>query len=216
MGKDPAFLFYPGDWNLGTMHLTLLEKGAYLELLMLQFAKGEFTLAHAKHMLKDNFETAWPSIKEKFITDGTYYWNKRLREEQLKRVVYTESRKKNASSPKRNREKNQEHMYEHMENVNENINKNEIKLEFDGISNVKFEKPLIEEIRNYCEARKNSVSAEKFYDFYESKGWMVGKNKMIDWKASLRTWESHYNTSVNYQKGRHPGQNIISGNIKSF
>jgi len=42
MAKDPAFLFYPGDWQLGTMHLTLLEKGCYMELLVLQFAKEAY------------------------------------------------------------------------------------------------------------------------------------------------------------------------------
>jgi len=52
-----------------------------------------------------------------------------------------------------------------------------------------FNKPTIEEIRQYCRERKNSVDPEKFYDFYESKGWMVGKNKMKDWRASVRTWE---------------------------
>ena len=53
----------------------------------------------------------------------------------------------------------------------------------------KFNKPSIEEIAAYCEERKNNVNAEMFYDFYESKNWYVGKNKMIDWKASVRTWE---------------------------
>jgi len=100
MGKDPAFLFYPGDWNLGTMHLTLIEKGAYMELLMLQFARDQFTIAHAKHMLGGSFELVWPSLEEKFETDGTYYWNKRLKEEKEKRIRFTESRRSNASTPK--------------------------------------------------------------------------------------------------------------------
>jgi hypothetical protein len=55
-----------------------------------------------------------------------------------------------------------------------------------------FKKPTIEEVKSYCQERKNNVDAEKFYDFYESKGWMVGKNKMKDWQACVRTWESNY------------------------
>ena len=40
----------------------------------------------------------------------------------------------------------------------------------------------------------NNIDAENFLDFYESKGWMVGKNKMKDWKAAVRTWEKkNYN-----------------------
>jgi len=56
-----------------------------------------------------------------------------------------------------------------------------------------FKKPTIEEIEVYCKERKNKVSPNKFYNFYESKGWMVGKNKMKDWKACVRTWEEDKN-----------------------
>lgn len=53
----------------------------------------------------------------------------------------------------------------------------------------KFVKPTIEEIEEYCKSRNNGINANAFYDFYESKDWMVGKNKMKDWKACIRTWE---------------------------
>ena len=53
----------------------------------------------------------------------------------------------------------------------------------------KFIKPTIEEIIEYCKERNNSINANAFYDFYESKNWYVGKNKMKDWKACVRTWE---------------------------
>ena len=52
-----------------------------------------------------------------------------------------------------------------------------------------FIKPTLKEISEYCKERKNSVNAEQFYDFYESKGWFVGKSKMKDWKSAVRTWE---------------------------
>lgn len=57
-------------------------------------------------------------------------------------------------------------------------------------SSKKFQKPTIEEIAEYCRERKNNVNPERFYDFYEAKGWFVGKNKMKDWKAAVRTWEN--------------------------
>ena len=53
----------------------------------------------------------------------------------------------------------------------------------------KFVKPTIEEIQEYCLERKNGINANAFYDFYESKNWMIGKNKMKDFKACIRTWE---------------------------
>ena len=52
-----------------------------------------------------------------------------------------------------------------------------------------FIKPTLEEIQNYCLERKNNVNPEQFYDFYESKGWFVGKSKMKDWRSAVRTWE---------------------------
>ena len=53
----------------------------------------------------------------------------------------------------------------------------------------KFIPPTVEEVQAYCQERNNKVDAQAFVDFYSSKGWMVGKNKMKDWKAAVRTWE---------------------------
>lgn len=52
-----------------------------------------------------------------------------------------------------------------------------------------FAIPTHDEIKTYCNERKNKVDHIKFHDFYTSKGWMVGKNKMKDWKAAVRNWE---------------------------
>ena len=52
-----------------------------------------------------------------------------------------------------------------------------------------FKKPTVEEVHQYCNERKNKVCADAFIDFYESKDWMVGSNKMKNWKACVRTWE---------------------------
>lgn len=53
----------------------------------------------------------------------------------------------------------------------------------------KFVKPTTEEIQTYCKEIGANINAEQFYDYYESKGWMIGKNKMKDWKAAVRTWK---------------------------
>ena len=50
-------------------------------------------------------------------------------------------------------------------------------------------KPTVEEIKQYCIERNNGIDAEQFFDFYESKNWFVGKNKMKNWQAAVRTWE---------------------------
>jgi len=53
-----------------------------------------------------------------------------------------------------------------------------------------FKKPTFDEVKNYCILRKNNIEAEAFIDFYESKGWQIGKEIMKSWKACVRTWES--------------------------
>ena len=67
----------------------------------------------------------------------------------------------------------------------------------------RFKKPTLEEVKQYCLERNNGIDAETFIDFYESKGWMVGKNKMKDWKACVRTWEKK-NTKYDIKKKELP------------
>ena len=72
------------------------------------------------------------------------------------------------------------------DNTNINIINNNI-----TYSNKKalFKKPTLDDVKSYCIERNNNIDAEAFLDFYESKNWFIGKNKMKDWKAAVRTWE---------------------------
>lgn len=54
---------------------------------------------------------------------------------------------------------------------------------------VVFVPPTAGEVAEYCALRRNNIEAQEFVDFYTSKGWMVGSNRMKDWKAAVRTWE---------------------------
>lgn len=53
----------------------------------------------------------------------------------------------------------------------------------------KFVPPTLEEIKAYCDERKNGVDPERFFNYYTSNGWMVGRNHMKDFKAAIRNWE---------------------------
>lgn len=53
----------------------------------------------------------------------------------------------------------------------------------------KFVKPTFEEVKAYCDERNNGIDAERFIDYYSSKGWLIGKTPMKDWQACVRTWE---------------------------
>ena len=53
----------------------------------------------------------------------------------------------------------------------------------------RFRKPSVEEVRAYCESRRNGIDPQHFVDYYEARGWTVGRSPMKDWKAAVRTWE---------------------------
>ena len=81
--------------------------------------------------------------------------------------------------------------------VDKNLTENEQKV--DTNKKVKKEKnnnicrftpPTLEEVQLYCGERNNGIDAQRFIDFYSSKGWKVGNTKMKDWKAAIRTWEN--------------------------
>ena len=52
----------------------------------------------------------------------------------------------------------------------------------------RFKPPLVTEVAEYIKEKNYDFEAETFVNFYEGKGWMIGKNKMKDWKAACRTW----------------------------
>ena len=58
-------------------------------------------------------------------------------------------------------------------------------------------RPTLEQIKEYCRERKNTVDPDRFFNFYESNGWKVGKNPMRNWKAAIRTWERGDATNAN-------------------
>ena len=97
--KDPAFLFYPGDWLGGTMLFSRRQKGAYMDLLMTQFNNGHMTLNQIKTILGKEDSHLWEEILEsKFIRDDDgLFFNDRLQLEKNKRMKFTQSRRDNRS-----------------------------------------------------------------------------------------------------------------------
>lgn len=64
----------------------------------------------------------------------------------------------------------------------------------------RFTPPTVDQVKAYCEERGNYVDPQRFVDHYTSNGWMVGKNKMKDWKAAVRTWEQKEKEKRCYQQ----------------
>lgn len=114
MAKDPAFLFYPNDWLGGTLGMTFEEKGAYMELLMLQFNRGHMT----KDMIGQTVGHLWVKLEDKFRMDEDGLWyNERLELEKEKRKRFVSSRVNNKKGKNQYSHMNG-HMTSHMENEN--------------------------------------------------------------------------------------------------
>lgn len=117
------------------------------------------------------------------MDDGTFFMN------EVQKMIGSASANDNAIRQRRFREKQKQLKQEQ-----------EVKLLEEKKPVKRFKAPTVEEVQAYCDERGNHVDAQRFVDFYEAKGWLVGKNKMKDWKAAVRTWErnnTNTNTKVN-------------------
>lgn len=96
-------------------------------------------------------------------------------EKQKKQMLFEESNTKQTEAKKADND-----------NVNDNVLKeNTLK----GVKEKRFAPPTPENVRGYCrEMGYANVDAERFVDFYAAKDWMIGKNRMKDWKAAVRNW----------------------------
>lgn len=66
----------------------------------------------------------------------------------------------------------------------------------------RFNPPTIQEIESYCHLENFNIDAENFFNFYESKGWMIGKNRMKNWRAAVSNWDAR---DKNQAKGKPTG-----------
>ena len=183
--KDPAFLFYPNDYIGGTMGMTFEEKGAYMELLMMQFNRGHM----GGHMIGQVVGQIWDKIQHKFKQDENGLWyNERLELEINRRKAFTESRKNNLKGINQHTKKEGHmdgHMTSHMENRNENRNKDK---------NI----PTFEKFTEYALEKKSNICLESLKLKYESwleNNWRDGYNKkIVNWKSKLLNTLPHIKT----------------------
>jgi len=181
MSKDPAFLFYSSDFLTGTMFMDNDQVGKFIRLICAQHQKGRLT---KKDMLKICI-TYDEDIFSKFAIDESgFYFNERLEQEADKRKAYSESRRNNRK--KKEDVINISNTYvQHMEN--------EIEIEniIENKKVARFQKPTLLELKTYMLEIGMADVSEKWFDYYESNGWLVGKNKMKNWRAAVRTWKNN-------------------------
>jgi uncharacterized protein YdaU (DUF1376 family) len=181
MSKDPAFLFYSSDFLTGTLLMSMEQKGKFITLLCIQHQKGHMSERDMLQICGTYDEDIFDKFQKD--SDGKFF-NERLKEEIDKRKSYSESRRNN-------RKKKDDVIIisdtyvQHMENENENENIIENK------KVARFEKPTLSELKTYMLEIGMADVSEKWFDYYESNGWLVGKNKMKNWRAAVRTWKNN-------------------------
>ena len=94
-------------------------------------------------------------------------------------------------------------------NVNDNDNDNVNVNENVNVNKGRFTPPTPTQVSNYAKEQNKSIDGERFCDFYESKGWMVGKNKMKSWQAAVRNWLKDKDSpngqqNISLKIGKHP------------
>ena len=217
MSKLPYFKFYPQDFLVGTSFMTPSEVGGYIRLLCTAWENGGIP-RDSKVISRitgcDSAECL--NILEKFeIVDDKFY-NKRLESERNNLI---DRSKVNSDNAKQRWERNANAMQSHSERICERIcetvcesdayQKSEVRSQKSEVKEKKIKKetkentrgftpPSFNQVSDYCKERKNNINANSFINFYESKGWMVGKTKMKDWEACVRTWEQR--ETINKEK----------------
>ena len=142
----------------------------------------KYAVVQVKKQLDDDLEKWKQKCKTNQENISNYWKSKKNEEKQTNTNVY-ERIPTDTKNTDKDKDKDKDKDINNKEN---NTNKISVK---EKPTNSRFYPPTLEEIKSYCDERNNLVDPERFYDFYSAKGWMVGKNKMKDWKAAIRTWE---------------------------
>jgi uncharacterized protein YdaU (DUF1376 family) len=204
-----------GDYHKKAGRLTMLEHGAYTLLMDACYDRERFPT------IEEAIDWCWATSQDEvnavkvvltrfFCEREGVYVQQRISEEIAAYHEKAEKNKEIAIAREKARRTNRARIVHepctdgHLTNNHKPITNNHNK------SNGAFAPPTVDQVRDYVTDNRYPVDPEKFCDFYASKGWMVGKNKMKDWKAAVRTWsKGNENTKPNV--GTDPNERGISG-----
>lgn len=222
--KDPAFLFYPGDWMGGTMTLTRHQKGCYIDLLIAQFNDGPLSFETIKIVLGQD-QAMWTVLSKKFKQDSSgNFYNERLAAEIEKRKNFVAKQSLNGSKggrPKSQKEtKNKPWVSSGLSNIeNENEDpdleekggegEKEAWNKFPGPELLEWELPdinagSVEQLWRIT--KKQIITREEIYGL-----WTVFKVQHLTGKSWYAAMEDVYSHFINWTKN----QKIENGTGKS-
>lgn len=163
-----------------------LEEGFFYSTIE-NLEKKTFLSGHSQRQaLAKLQEKGWIDIAKKGIPAKRYI---RINEENLI-MFFNNLSLKILTTGDSNFEQQEVKNFDENKNIrNENIEKDHELDIYGKPKSSRFVPPSVEEVSQYCIENKIDVDPDKFFNFYEAKGWYVGKNKMKNWKAAIRTWE---------------------------
>jgi uncharacterized protein YdaU (DUF1376 family) len=207
------YQFNIGDYAKSTKHLTLLEDLAYRRLLDIYYDTEKPLISNVKQLARiagmSEYIDEINNVLSDFFTETEegFTQKKTACEIQAYQAKAGTARvngklggrpKKTQTEPKETQSANSANPdetglkgnYKPLTINQEPLTNNqELSVKDTGTKAKRFVPPTLDQIRFYCNERLNNVDANKFIDHYTSNGWLVGKNKMKDWKAAIRTWE---------------------------
>lgn len=183
--------------------MTFEEKGAYIELLILQFNTQAFSLAKAKKLLGESFEKVWPALAEKFCCKNNLFFNERLEFEKERRKNFIEKQRvngKNGGRPQKPKPNpNETQAITNIENENLNENKDEILL---GKSENLF--PKITEVeRVFLQQGGTKEMALAFFNRYEAVEWKIRGSTITNYPTLIGTFIINWHKNETH--GSHNG-----------
>ena len=209
MAKDPAFLFYYQDFLVGTDHMNLEQRGAYITALCHQANRGSVRPPHMAAICES--EVNYKVVMEKFKVDEKgEFFNEKLYLEIERRKIFTESRIANLSGSKvKNKRKKLSHMGTHKVTHMETETETETETENKVKRSKKFTPPTLEEVKEYCKQRGSHIDPEVFWSTYDSQGWIKKNGLSIqNWKSTIITWEKN-------EYGKQQSQRGLNSNVRT-
>ncbi len=212
--KSPAFQLYAGDFFVDTITWDLDELGLYTRLLFIEWTNGPLPsdpkrLAKIAGTSLKKFNYLFEMVSPKFIQNGEgFLINERLEETRNAQQQFIENQREKGK--KRASERWDGHIATATKRLQPEGKPEHSSSSSSSSSSSKkiFIIPNIEDIAAYCRERKNTIDHDKFLNYYQSNGWMVGKNKMKDWKAAIRTWEGNSDGRRQGNSGRGSGAQV--------
>lgn len=203
----PAFQFYASDWlaDANVKLLTLEETGAYIEAIAVCWREGSIPadpVMLSRIIGKGCSTDVATNVQRLFnircadeCSGVERLKHKRLESEREKQRKRSEQQaaagkrsaeikreaKQNAGKPKRSNKRSTDVQHPNNSSSSTSVEDERASDSFP---------PSIEAVADYCRERGKGVDAHRWMNHYESNGWMVGKNKMKDWRAAVRTWEN--------------------------